>query len=34
MFTPVHFAVDKTRRLVAEGGPKPRTRTTNRQKRV
>ena len=30
----IPFAVDATRRLVAEGGPKPRTRTTKRPKRV
>ena len=30
----IHLAVDATRRLVDEGGPKPRTRTTRRQTRV
>jgi hypothetical protein len=34
MFIPLHIAVDVTRRLVETGGPKPRTRTPDREKRI
>jgi hypothetical protein len=34
MFTPTHTTITAMRRLVEDGGPKPRTRTTRRTKRV
>ena len=34
MLIPIHIAVDATRRLAESGGPKPRTRTHQRGKRI
>jgi hypothetical protein len=34
MFTPTHTTIATIRRLVEDGGPKPRTRTVERRKRA